>query len=879
MQQICPVFKREFLGYFRAPVAYVFRNAFLVISVSLAFSRYGGFFKGGVASMESYFMFFPWLFLFVVPAVGMRLWSEEKRSGTIELLFTLPLTTWEIVLGKFLAGWAFLTLAIALSFPLVLTLAYLGQPDWGVIASTYLGAILMAGSYLGVCALTSALTKTQVVSFVLGLVACAGLLFLGLGSFTELLENVLPVSVAGALSNFSFITHFDAFTLGLIDPKDVVYFLSLTGFTLVLNGVVLERAPTRAGSGRLGHQTASFLLLLTGLGLVNFLAAAFPGRLDLTAESLYSLAPGTRLILDKIDEPVVLELYFSKDANSLPIAYENYAARVQEMLRQYVRAAHGQLSLKLINPRPDTPEEEKAALAGLTPQIPKQGGEPFFFGLVVTQADQQKNIPVFLPQREPQLEYDLSKLVYSVQQFAKRKLGLLTGLPLQGNGLSPQVLQLLHQPPQPEQFVIGEWAQAFQIVKIEPSATELPDGLDALAIIHPQKVPPALQFSIDQFLLAGKPVFLAVDPVSQFAKPPVGPPAILPGPTGGAASDLPGLLEAYGVVYDPQQVVGDPENAIQVQTGGGRVARNPAWLRLGRANFNAQSPATAQLNSAIFIEAGSIAPKAGSALTFTPLIETSDQAGFLSAALLQFAQPEDLAQQIKPSGKKTLAALITGKFKTAFPAGAPPENKSSGPAEAAEKTDRPAGIRAGLKESAGTSTLFVIADTDWLFDDYSVRKFSYFGQTAAEPINDNLALAANVVEFLGGSPDLIALRGKGSAVHPLDVVRHLEAEAQKKYKEKIAGLDARLALGQKQLAEIQGKKTEGKHLVAPPEVAKLVADYQRQQAALRSERREIRLALRENIDALENRLLVINLVASPLLVGVFGVWFYRSRQK
>lgn len=239
--QIAPLFKREFLGYFRAPVAYVFLIAFLAISVALAFSRYGGFFRANTASLEAYFTFFPWLFLFLVPAVGMRLWSEEKRSGTVELLFTLPVTTLQAVLGKFLSGWAFLTLAILLSFPMALTVAYLGDPDWGVIASTYLGSILMAGGYLGVCSLTSALTKNQVVSFVLSLVACAALVFLGLSGFTASLETVLPVWMADAIANFSFITHFDAFMKGIVDPKDVVFFLSLIGFTLFLNVVALER--------------------------------------------------------------------------------------------------------------------------------------------------------------------------------------------------------------------------------------------------------------------------------------------------------------------------------------------------------------------------------------------------------------------------------------------------------------------------------------------------------------------------------------------------------------------------------------------------------------------------------------------------------------
>ncbi|HEY4302291.1 MAG TPA: ABC transporter permease subunit [Candidatus Didemnitutus sp.] len=241
MRSVYPVFKREFLGYFRAPVAYVFLISFLVISVSLAFSRFGGFFKGGQASLESYFMFFPWMFLFLVPAVGMRLWSEEKRSGTVELLFTLPLTTLDAVVGKFLAAWAFLALAVLLSFPMALTIGYLGQPDWGVVATTYLGAILMAGGYLGVCSLTSALTRSQVISFVLSLVACAVIVFLGLSGFTAFLEGIFPIPVADAVANFSFITHFDAFTKGIIDPKDVIYFASLMGFTLFLNVVVLER--------------------------------------------------------------------------------------------------------------------------------------------------------------------------------------------------------------------------------------------------------------------------------------------------------------------------------------------------------------------------------------------------------------------------------------------------------------------------------------------------------------------------------------------------------------------------------------------------------------------------------------------------------------
>jgi ABC-2 type transport system permease protein len=241
MKQVKPIFKREFVGYFRTPVAYIFLIAFLVISVALAFSRFGGFFKANEASLQIYFGFYPWLYLIIVPAIGMRLWSEEKRSGTAELLFTLPVTTTEAVIGKFLAGWAFLALAVVLSFPMAITIGYLGSPDWGVVASSYLGAILMAGAFLGVCSLTSALTKNQVVSFIISLAVCAVLVFLGYSGFTELLEGFVPVGVADAISNFSFITHFSPMVRGIIDAKDVVFFLSLMGFTLFLNVVALER--------------------------------------------------------------------------------------------------------------------------------------------------------------------------------------------------------------------------------------------------------------------------------------------------------------------------------------------------------------------------------------------------------------------------------------------------------------------------------------------------------------------------------------------------------------------------------------------------------------------------------------------------------------
>jgi ABC-type uncharacterized transport system involved in gliding motility auxiliary subunit len=634
---------------------------------------------------------------------------------------------------------------------------------------------------------------------------------------------------------------------------------------------------------KLGSKAFAVVLLFVALVLVNYLASHLPVRVDTTAEDIYTLSPGTKALLGKLEEPVQLDFYFSRNAEGVPISFKNYGARVQEMLRQYVRASGGKLQLNIINPKPDSTEEEKASASGLSPQM-LQNGDRIFFGLVATQADQQKQIPAFTPQREQFLEYDLSQLIYSVQQFDKKKLGLLTSLPLQGTPQMP--MAMMRQQPQPPQFVINEWEKTFEIVRVEPTATELPANLDALAVLHPQNLTPKLQFAIDQFLLGGKPVFLAVDPASQFFKRQGGQNAMFGGPQPNVSSDLPDLLKGYGVTYNAQNLLGDLENATQVQVAPGNVVRYPVWLSFDKRDFNATALPTAQLSSMLMVEPGSFSVKTDTGLTVTPLVESSPQSGDVPAMAAGMTPPEELARQIAASGKKTVAALIQGKFKSAFPNGAPKdeaaasaENKPAAADSQAASNSQPSTANAPLSESKGTSTLLLVADTDWLFDDYSVRRINFFGQTAAEPLNDNLAFASNSLEFLSGSQDLVSIRGKGSSQRPFTVVRNMEIEANRKYQTKLTELEARLGDVQKKLTELQGKKTEGNRLVATPEIQKAIEDFQKQEAAMRGERREIRKALREDIESLGNRLLVVNLLATPLAVVAFGLMFARARKK
>jgi ABC-2 type transport system permease protein len=233
------VMQRELTGYFATPVAYVFLIIFLVMTGIFAFYL-GNFYERGFADLDSFFRFHPWLYLFLVPAISMRLWAEERRSGTIELLFTLPLTTIQAVLGKFLAAWAFIGLALVLTVPMWITVNYLGSPDNGVILAAYLGSWLMAGGFLAIGSCMSALTRNQVVAFILSIVVCFLFLLSGLPMVMNLFIDWAPQIVLDGIASLSFLKHFADISKGVIDLRDLVYFALVIGFWLLANVLILE---------------------------------------------------------------------------------------------------------------------------------------------------------------------------------------------------------------------------------------------------------------------------------------------------------------------------------------------------------------------------------------------------------------------------------------------------------------------------------------------------------------------------------------------------------------------------------------------------------------------------------------------------------------
>ncbi len=239
MSSVWPVFKREFAAYFATPLAYVFIVIFLFAMGTFTF-YVGNFYTNGVADLSIFFAYHPWLYLFLIPAISMRLWAEEQRTGTMELLLTLPLPLWATVVGKYLAAWAFTGVALALTFPIWITVNYLGSPDNGVIFASYIGSFLMAGSYLAVGACISATTNNQVIAFVVSVVVCFLFTITGAPMIVDFFKGWAPITFVDALSSFSFLTHFTAISRGVIDLRDIIFFLSLTTLFLTSNTVIVD---------------------------------------------------------------------------------------------------------------------------------------------------------------------------------------------------------------------------------------------------------------------------------------------------------------------------------------------------------------------------------------------------------------------------------------------------------------------------------------------------------------------------------------------------------------------------------------------------------------------------------------------------------------
>jgi ABC-type uncharacterized transport system involved in gliding motility auxiliary subunit len=605
------------------------------------------------------------------------------------------------------------------------------------------------------------------------------------------------------------------------------------------------------------------------LGVVMLSNLALRGvRLDLTQNRLYTLSPGTKQVLGELKEPINLYFYFSRDAaaKQSPLIMP-YAARVREFLEEVTARAGGKIRLQVVDPQPFSEDEDRAAEAGLAPlQLGDGSGGSVYFGLAGTNStDGRSVIPGFTPDREEFLEYDVAKLIQELASPKKPVIGLVSTLPMQGQ-YNPMTGQMGDTWP-----ILAQLEQLFTIRTLTTDVDHIDKDVDVLMIVHPKNFPPKTLYAIDQFVMRGGKVLLFVDPDSGADTSGQDPQNPFAGAGASRSSNLEPLLTAWGVAYDPTKVVADLNLGLEVRSSmQGPPTRHIGILGLKRDDMNDKDVDTASLDSINVATAGFLAPRTGATTRFESLLMSSTGAAPLPAARFgPMSDPASLRDGFKPTGLRyAIAARITGPVSSAYPQGAPADQKpAAGPPIA------------HLAKSSGSANIVIVADTDMLMDYMWVQTRELLGQRVSQAFASNGDLVANALDNLGGSSALISIRGRATFSRPFERVDALKRQADDRLRAKVLELQSELQQTESKLTELQSKRNDQASLTLTPEQDAELKRFTAEKAHVRKELRETQRGLDVEINRLDVWLKVLNIAVAPLAVALAGALLLRLRRR
>ncbi|OHC83884.1 MAG: hypothetical protein A3G73_05470 [Rhodospirillales bacterium RIFCSPLOWO2_12_FULL_67_15] len=627
------------------------------------------------------------------------------------------------------------------------------------------------------------------------------------------------------------------------------------------------------------------LAAAAGLFLAVNIAAAWGlhgWRVDFTADRLHTLSQGTRNTLAALKEPVTLKLFFSAKLSDQIPQFKAYGARVREMVLTYAARSGGKVKFEIIDPTPFSEAEDSAVQAGIQGvPIDDSSGRQFYFGLQGSGAgDKREVISFFTQERERFLEYDLTRLIHNLNQTKKPLIAVIGDAPLEfGPGGIMAAMRGAARP----YMVLQLLRQTFDVKALGGDAAEIDDEAAVLIVARPTSLTPKALYAVDQFVLNKGRALVFVDPAVESAAQGA--------PGGGQAvprAEMPDLLAAWGVEMEPARFVADRRLGLPVETddGGGaraRIVPHPAWLGLGDAAINRDDVVTAELAVVNVGSIGSLKAREGTGLTFAPLLVSSEQAALMEVEKLGARpDPEGILRALKPTGQRyVLAARITGRVKTAFPNGAPPdpapetkegEKKDDGAVPSPEKKPEDAKpLRPHRAESAAPANLIVVADSDLLEDRFWSRVRDFVGQQVAVPFASNGDFVVNAVDNLAGSDDLIRLRSRGISYRPFTVVDDLRRDAADRFLARRDELQKALEDIEKRLNELQDRKKQSAAAAATlsAEEESAIEKFRDEMVRIRRQLREVQHGLERDIENLAAWLKVINIGLVP--IGVLAV--------
>ena len=592
---------------------------------------------------------------------------------------------------------------------------------------------------------------------------------------------------------------------------------------------------------------------------LHFLSSALfsRARLDMTAEGLYTLSDGTRDIVANLEESVDLALYWSASAAKDIPQMQHYAQRVREFLEELVLLSNDKLRLKVIDPEPFSEAEDAATAAGIAALSVDGAGTKMHLGLTATNSvDEQEVIAFFDPSKESFLEYDVARLIHSLDQVDLPKVALISSLQMEGR-FNPQNPRGGMTPPWQ---ILAQMRQSFAVEIIAEDAEALPEDADILMVVHPKELSENLLKGIDQWALAGKNLMVFVDPHCEFAAPDPSvaiQQGVAPDPQ---TSQFGNLLDAWGVSWKSDEFIGDRQWAQKVRLGGRGldVVDYIAWLGIGKESLNQEDPITGALDVINSASIGWFEIKEGAAVTLEPFMQSSeDSAPFPANRIAMYPDPVGLLTGFFPTGKQyTLAGRLKGTLTSAFPA---------------EDGQAATGTAGGI---------LLFADADFLADRY------WISEERMGPISlgwrmtaDNGSLVMNALETMAGSQALLGLRGRGNAQRPFHRVEKLRQQAEANYLARETELQTRIRAGESRINELGRKNEQSNMMILSDEQKAEISRVQEEMLAARKELRQVRHSLQKDIDSLGRNLMWLNTVGTPFIAASLALLWTSHRNR
>ena len=610
------------------------------------------------------------------------------------------------------------------------------------------------------------------------------------------------------------------------------------------------------------------ILLFLILILVNIMASHANVRWDATEDKSYSLSKGTQDILGAMTQPVTVKFFYSRSNPDIPANIKLYARRVEDFLKEYANGSNGMIKLEMIDPRPDSDEEEWARKYGLEPaQI--MGGEPITCGLVFTAADREKTIAWLDPSKEQLLEYDITSIINGLQNPKKKTVGIITALPVFGSG---QRGAMPGRPPSPPWLFVTEMKKAYDVEAIEPTASVIDPSLDLLMVVFPKDVSPQLEYAIDQYVLSGGNAIIFVDPLCVSYHSGGGQDFMR---SSGTALDR--VFKAWGIKMDASKCVADYGQSTQLRTSEQSTEENPLMISAVGEAFNRDNVITAGLESMLFPVAGAIEKTDGRKgavkdYSFETLVDSSDDAA-MTDTFKAFLGVDAIRKDFVSAKKRfNLIVRVRGTFNTAFPDGPPKPENADVPSVDITKNPQ---LKAGKKPG----TLVIVSDADMLADNFYVQRQNFFGLNVSEMFNDNLNFLSNSTELLTGSDALIGLRSRGKMERPFTAVLALRKRAKVQWMDKENELVREIEETNRKLQQLEREKDASQKMIISPEQEAEVAKFREQKRNISHQLKQVRKNLRADIESLGAMLKGINIFLMPLLVSIVGIIFAVYRQR